>query len=148
MKFITNSTYYLNISKVGYKYNLNLDAINLIYKFLLDMNINHIIDRWYKYVYRINIIPATYLIELNSKYAFYLTNKTIQTKLNLIIDNFNFRLINSHISKDWWINNLDNLLLGITTNLWEHGDNFTCEEWVLHYNYHNKIHKIITLLNT
>ena len=146
MKFLINHSYFLILCHIGYKFNLCSDTINLIYKFLLDMNINRIIDKWYKYVHCVNIIPATYLVELNSKNSFFLTNKAIQIKLNLIIDNFNLRLINSHISKDWWINNLNHLLLGITTNLWQYGDNFTGEEWVLHYYYHNKITNILNKL--
>ena len=143
MKFFINQSYFLTLCQVGYKFNLCSDTINFIYKFLLDMNINHIIDKWYKFIHRVNIIPATYLVELNSKNEIFLNNKVMQIKLNLIIDNFNLRLVNSHISKDWWINNLNHLLYGISTNNYIYGDNYTVKEWVLHFYYHNKITNIL-----
>ena len=147
MKIVTNSTYFLNISQVGYKYNLNSDLINLIYKFLLDMNVNNITEIWYKYIKRVNIVPATYLIELNDLNTIFLYNKTIQVKLNIIINNVNLRLINYHQSKNWWINNLNHLFNGININNYPWMDYYTTEEWTIYFYYQNKILNLINKLN-
>ena len=143
MKFFINQSYFLTLCQVGYKFNLCSDTINFIYKFLLDMNINHIIDKWYKFIHRVNIIPASYLIELNSKNEIFFNNKVIQIKLNLIIDNFNLRLVNSNLSTEWLINNLNHLLFGISTNNYIYEENFAGHEWVLQHYYQTKIINIL-----
>tara|TARA_E500000178_G_C17035741_1_gene763284 strand:+ start:4434 stop:4919 length:486 start_codon:yes stop_codon:yes gene_type:complete len=95
--------YFLAISSIIQKYNINQDIFKYIYDIYLNNNSNIIIDYWYKYLYKTNILPTRLILEINHHNIF-----SYKTLCNIRYINKNLQFKNAN--KEWWREKIQNIL--------------------------------------
>ena len=92
------------------KYNINNDIFNIIYSEYLNLNSNIIINRWYHYIYKTDILTTNFMLDLIYNINFY--NNISLFKIKYIHKYLRIESLNG-FNIFWWLRKINNLFINI-----------------------------------
>lgn len=113
------------------KYNICQDIFKIIYNIYLDNNSNIITSNWYKYIYKVKILPSIFMLEMKILYNIsYLNNNTLN-RLKYIYNNISINSLNI----DWWNRKSYALILDLNILLQHYNYSFlpSWNEWQIYF---------------